>query len=391
MQFAVVTLFQALPAETGRAGQEAVSGLIVGLPIAGAIVLGIMYWRVRRAARARELDPRLYLLPFIAAASASAQVDPEDLEADQERRRELDALRKRGRFLLAAFGASVLLVWLTAAWYVGGGGADRADLGPAYAVVEPEAPKSPELAADTALAIRPPAEPDSVVPDAAEPLRENPPVERRTEPAAGTTRAQTAARSSLRPDPPPRDSPPAPVRSPGTVTRVPVRPTPTDSVRPVVVTPPASPPPAAPPPESVVVRLPATDTASARPAAPPPPPPPRIDPALERSRAESGLRAAAAQAVQEINARRAPAGAAGDAALRRFGDWVRDQRPSASGGGIGEVGLDGPTATASFPVALRWKDAFGVSKQRSIRFRVTVRREGSDWVYAGTELLERFP
>ena len=204
--FAVVTFFQALPAETGRAGQEAVSGLIVGLPVVGAIILGIMYWRVRRAARARELDPRLYLLPFIAAASASAQVDPEDLEADQERRRELDALRKRGRFLLAAFGASVLLVWLTAAWYVGGGGTDRAALGPAYAVLEPQAQESPELAADTALAIRPPAEPVTDMPEAPDRPRENPPVERRLEPA-GTTRAPAASRPSPRAAPP-RATPP---------------------------------------------------------------------------------------------------------------------------------------------------------------------------------------
>jgi hypothetical protein len=139
----------------------------------------------------------------------------------------------------------------------------------------------------------------------------------------------------------------------------------------------------------VAVRRPAADTAGSNPATAPSPP--RVDPALERSRAEDGLRAAASQAVQDVNARRAPAGAAGDAGLRRFGEWVRDQRPTASGGGLGDVRLDGASATASFPLSLRWKDDFGVAKQRSIRVRVTVRREGGDWAYAGMELLERFP
>jgi hypothetical protein len=74
----------------------------------------------------------------------------------------------------------------------------------------------------------------------------------------------------------------------------------------------------------------------------------------------------------------------------RFVEWIRSQRPSVTTGELSDIVVEGSSGEAILPVTLRWRDDFGVGKQRTIRLRIAVRR-ADDWVFSGAELLEKFP
>jgi hypothetical protein len=119
--------------------------------------------------------------------------------------------------------------------------------------------------------------------------------------------------------------------------------------------------------------------------------PPAPDPVAARADAERALDIAARHVVRELGARR-PVPATGDGApVVRFIEWLRSQRPSVAPGELADLEVAGPSGEAILPVTLRWRDDFGVGKQRTIRLRIAVQRQADDWVFTGAELLEKFP
>jgi hypothetical protein len=119
--------------------------------------------------------------------------------------------------------------------------------------------------------------------------------------------------------------------------------------------------------------------------------PPAPDPAAVRADAERALDIAARHVVRELGARR-PIPASGDGApVVRLIEWLRSQRPGVTPGALSDLEVDGPSGEAILPVTLRWRDDFGVGKQRTIRLRIAVQRQADDWVFTGAELLEKFP
>jgi hypothetical protein len=110
-----------------------------------------------------------------------------------------------------------------------------------------------------------------------------------------------------------------------------------------------------------------------------------------RADAERALDIAARHVVRELGARR-PIPASGDGApVVRLIEWLRSQRPGVTPGALSDLEVDGPSGEAILPVTLRWRDDFGVGKQRTIRLRIAVQRQADDWVFTGAELLEKFP
>lgn len=348
----------------GSGGIEAL--VVLGLPVLALGVLAALYWKTRGEIRRRELEPPLYLLTFVSASShgeVSApphEADQEDLELDRGRRREITALRRRGTGLLFGLAANAVVLWLAAAWYVR----------------EAREPRGFQVAQNfTAVERVPPAIPETLTSDLATNI---------AAPSASDPAAETP-----RPAPPP----PPPVREPARQVSPPpsrssppreqVRsaeerpPAPTTARLDTAMTPTLVPPnvPAATP-----------DSVRAAPALPAAP-----DPVAARADAERALDIAARHVVRELGARR-PIPAAGDGApVVRLIEWLRSQRPSVTPGTVSDLEVDGPSGEAILPVTLRWRDDFGVGKQRTIRLRIAVQRQADDWVFTGAELLEKFP
>jgi len=344
--------------------------VVLGLPVLALGVLVTLYWRTRTEIRRRELDPPLYLLTLISATSTgepaplSRDPDQEDLELDRGRRREITMLRRRGKQLLVALGANAIVVWLATAWYVEDIRTTRSpESGRSFTSVERLPVVQPEtLTSDLALNTTR-TEPDAREPD---------PVVERAKPAAPAVRQQ---------EPPGPVSPPDSRTSPSRTGR-------------------SSPADSSPAPRTARIDTAVTATVvRADVPAPTPEPvraapvlPPAPDPATARADAERALDIAGRHVVRELNAHRPVAAAgSGDAAMGKLAEWLRNQRPSVSSGALVDVVVEGPSGEAILPVTLRWRDDFGVGKQRSLRLRIAVQREADDWVFSGAELLERFP
>jgi hypothetical protein len=354
--------------------------VLLGLPVLALGVLAALYWRTRAEVRRRELEPPLYLLTFITAAAhgespaSPPQADQEDLELDRGRRREVTALRQRGTRLLVALGADVAAIWLATAWYVREVRSLPSELldGRTFTTVERPPAAAPEtLTSDLASNIAPqrdpvparvdptPAPPPAPAPPSA-PVREVSPPPNRTSPPVQERR-------------PVNERPPAPSTAPSTARQ-------DTTVTPTVIPPdiPATVP------ETVRAAVPET-----RRAAPPVPPAP--DPVRARADAERALDIAVRHVGRELGARR-PVAAAGDGAVMvRFVEWIRSQRTTVTTGVPNDIAVEGSSGEAILPVTLRWRDDFGVGKQRTIRLRIAVQRRADDWVFSGAELLEKFP
>jgi hypothetical protein len=341
--------------------------VVLGLPVLTLGVLAGLYWKTRAEIRRRELEPPLYLLTFISASSQGDvaapphEADQEDLELDRGRRREVTALRRRGTRVLFGLAANAMVLWVAAAWYVREAReAPRgSQVAQAFTTVEQLPAAAPEtLTSDLATSIPPPSNPEPARPDLS-------PAPSPAPPAREPTRevSPTPNRSS-----PPKQEPP-PVAEPA--------PAPSTARLDTVVTP-----------ALVTSNVPAAipDSVRATPALPPAP-----DPVAMRADAERALDIAARHVVRELGARR-PVAAAGDGApVVRLVEWLRSQRPSVSPGELADLEVDGPSGEAILPVTLRWRDDFGVGKQRTIRLRIAVQRQADDWVFSGVELLEKFP
>ena len=337
--------------------------VVLGLPVLALGLLAALYWRTRVEIRRRELEPPLYLLTFISASSHEDvappphETDQEDLELDRGRRREITALRRRGTRLLFGLAANAVVLWVAAAWYVREardepGGFPVAQTFLAEERVPSAAPET--LTSGLATNIPPPSDP--------EPARRDPSP---APPAREPTREVSLAPN--RSSPPKQEPPPVEERplAPSTARLDTV-------VTPVLITPNG---PAA-----------IADSVRATPALPPAP-----DPVATRANAERALDIAARHVVRELGARR-PVAAAGDGApVVRLVEWLRSQRPSVTPGELADLEVDGPSGEAILPVTLRWRDDFGVGKQRTIRLRIAVQRQADDWVFSGAELLEKFP
>jgi hypothetical protein len=351
--------------------------VLLGLPVLALGVLAAFYWRTRAEVRRRELEPPLYLLTFITAAAhgespaTPPEADQEDLELDRGRRREVTALRRRGTRLLVALGADVVVIWLATAWYVREVRSMPSELqdGPTFTAVERPPAAAPEtLTSDLASNIAPQRDP---VPARVDPTPASP----------APAPAPPAARVREVSPPPNRTSPPVQERRP--VEERP--PAPSTARLDTTVTPTVIPPeiPVAVP-ETVRAAVPETVRTA------PPPPAPAPDPVRARADAERALDIAVRHVGRELGARR-PVAAAGDAAVMvRFVEWIRSQRPSVTTGELSDIVVEGSSGEAILPVTLRWRDDFGVGKQRTIRLRIAVRR-ADDWVFSGAELLEKFP
>lgn len=356
------------PGRLDGPGGEVQALVVLGLPVLALGVLAALYWKTRTEIRRRELEPPLYLLTFVSAstqgdvAAPHHETDQEDLELDRGRRREITALRRRGTRLLFGLAASAAVLWVAAAWYVRD--ARNSSRGfQATRVFTPSEPlpaAAPEtLQSDLASNIPAPSDP---VPAPADPR----PAAPTSPPARATAREVSpgADRSS-----PPRQGPPLVEERPpaSSTARLDTAMTPT------LVTP----------------NVPAAIQDSVRPA---PSLPPAPDPVSTRADAERALDVAARHVVRELGARRAVASSGeGDAAMARLSDWLRNQRPSVAPGELADLEVDGPSGEAILPVTLRWRDDFGVGKQRIIRLRIAVQRRADDWVFTGAELLEKFP
>jgi hypothetical protein len=356
------------PGLDGSAG-EIQAAVLLGLPVLALGVFAALYWRTRAEVRRRELEPPLYLLTFIGTAAqgdppaSPRQADQEDLELDRGRRREITALRRRGTRLLVALGADVVVIWLAAAWHVREVPSLPGELQGARtftAVERPPAAAPETLTSDLASSIAPPADPVPTRVDPAPasrapapapppaPIREvspppnrtSPPVQERRQleerpPAASTARLDTAATETVVPPDQPAAVP--------------------DTVR-------ATPP---------------------MPAAP--------DPVSTRADAERALGIAVRHVGREFSARKAVVAAGDGAVMVRFVEWIRRQRPTVTTGELSDIAVEGSSGEGILPVTLRWRDDFGVGKQRIIRVRIAVQRRADGWLFTGAELLERFP
>jgi hypothetical protein len=341
--------------------------VLLGLPVLALGVLAAIYWRTRAEVRRRELEPPLYLLTFISAAAhgespaSPPQADQEDLELDRGRRREVTALRRRGTRVLVALGADVVVIWLAAAWYVREVRSLPSELqdGRTFTTVERPPAAAPEtLTSDLASNIAPQSGPVPARVDAT--------------PASPAPAPPPAPVREVSP-PPNRTSPPVQERRP--VNERP--PAPSTARLDTAVTATVIPP-------DIPAAVPETVRAT-------PPMPPAPDPESVRADAERALDIAVRHVGRELGARR-PVAAAGDGAVMvRFVEWIRSQRPTVTTGEPSDIAVEGSSGEAILPVTLRWRDDFGVGKQRIIRLRIAVQRRADDWVFAGAELLERFP
>jgi hypothetical protein len=345
--------------------------VVLGLPVLALGVLAALYWRTRTEIRRRELEPPLYLLTFISASSHGEvaapphEADQEDLELDRGRRREITALRRRGMRLLFGLAANAVVLWVAAAWYVRE--AREAPRGyqvaQTFTAMEPVPAAAPEtLTSDLATNIPAPSEPEPAEPD---PRPAPPPPPPAREPTRDPVREVSPA--------PNRSSPPREENR--SVEERP--PAPSTARLDTAMTPTLVPP-------SVPAATP--DSLRTTPALPPAP-----DPVAARADAERALDIAARHVVRELGARR-PIPASGDGApVVRLIEWLRSQRPGVTPGAMSDLEVDGPSGEAILPVTLRWRDDFGVGKQRTIRLRIAVQRQADDWVFTGAELLEKFP
>lgn len=341
--------------------------VVLGLPVLALGVLAALYWKTRAEIRRRELEPPLYLLTFISASSQGElaapphETDQEDVEMDRGRRREITALRRRGTRLVFGLAANAVVLWVAAAWYVREARDVRREFQGAqtFTTVEGLPPAAPEtLTSDLASNIPAPRDP---VPAPAGPKPSSPPP-----PAREPVRVVSPApdRSS-----PPRQGPPLVEERPPASSTARLD----TAMTPALVTP------------NVPAAIP--DSLRATPA-----PPPAPDPVSTRADAERALDVAARHVVRELGARRAVASTGdGNTAMARLSDWLRSQRPSVAPGELADLEVAGPSGEAILPVTLRWRDDFGVGKQRTIRLRIAVQRQADDWVFTGAELLEKFP
>jgi hypothetical protein len=341
--------------------------VVLGLPVLALGVLAGLYWKTRVEIRRRELEPPLYLLTFISASSQGDvaapphEADQEDLELDRGRRREITALRRRGARLVFGLAANAVVLWVAAAWYVRE--AREASRGyqvaQTFTTVEQLPAAAPEtLTSDLATNIPPPSDPEPARPD---PRPAPPPAPPAREPTREVSLAPNRSSPPKQEPPPVEERPPAP-----TTARL------DTAMTPALVTP------------KVPAAIP--DSVRATPALPPAP-----DPVATRANAERALAIAVQHVVRELGARR-PVAAAGDGApVVRLIEWLRSQRPSVAPGDLADLEIDGPSGEGVLPVTLRWRDDFGVGKQRTIRLRIAVERRADDWVFTGVELLEKFP
>lgn len=342
--------------------------VVLGLPVLALGVLAWLFWRTRVEIRRRELEPPLSLLTFIHAAShgeaaaAPRQTDQEDLELDRGRRREIAVIRRRGTRLLVALGADAVVLWLAAAWYLREVRSLPSDFSTAQAFTTIEVPRA--------------ATPETLTSD----LASSPPVPRDPAPAPAHQGPAPSEPSAAR-EPAPKVSPTRSRTSPPMAERPPVAGGPSNLGAARLDT----------------AMIPSVITADAPAAIPDLPPatlaiPPAPDPARTRADAERALDLAVRHVVRELGARRpVTAVGEGDAAMARLAEWLRSQRPTVAPGALADLEVDGASGEAILPVTLRWRDDFGVGKQRTVRLRVAVQRKADDWVFAGVELLERFP
>ncbi len=345
--------------------------LLLGAPLLALATLAVLYWRTRAEMRRRELEPPLYLLTLISAAASpggnihSPPADHEDVELDRGRLREMAGLKRRATRLLVVLGIDVVALWLGTMWVLRSG--RDLDPGPHSSQLIAVLPPVPDPAATQ------PAMTTDVSAASLDARLEAAPASSEPAPATRDQRDSAATRDTpaTRGTAVPAAAPPSPRRDPAAAPR-------TDTG----ATPPVNPPqldPVSTPsqPAPVAVR--------ADPAPPPPASTAVVDPAVERASAERALGLAVRQLAGDLASQRAPAG------IARLAEWLRTTRPTVNAAELAELAIEGTRGEAIVPVTFRWRDDFGVGKQRAVRFRIAVERTGDDWLFTGAELLDRFP
>ncbi len=130
------------------------------------------------------------------------------------------------------------------------------------------------------------------------------------------------------------------------------------------------------------------------PAPAPPPPPPAPDPVIDRERASEALHAGGRQFVEAANAKRA----AGlilpteDAKRKaKFGKFLAESLEGASLGTVDGVNVLQDHSEATATITFRYRDDFGVEKKREVHVKVVAVRSAAMWRFEGVRLIEAFP
>lgn len=359
----LATLLQAVPAGVGTAAPEAaIPGawaplLLLGLPVAVALLLVVLYVRTARLHRRALMAPPVWLLPYLeqqgeAPGSGPAALPAPDADhvALEEIRVESTArLARRKRVLLAGLALNFVAGWAGAAVYL-----YSANRQVEFQELPTLAGSRLEDVVDTAafrgLEDRP--EEDAPVTGAA------PTVEAVDTAALRLRRERLALLADRR-----RDSLAEVARLDSIALAEQIARRVRDSIAQAVQ----------------------DSLARAAAVVPPPPPPPpsrpaEPDPALLRDRAIATLRGSAEALTAAIAGRQGLGALLGSGpAPSRFVRFVEESRPTARLEGVEAPVLSGSTATAVALVRLEWRGGFGQARSEVGRFRLEAEREGEGW------------